>query len=153
PVTPRLYSHHDVLPPGVRPNAVAAKRCRVCDERCVPMSGVTLRGRLSRPAEARTLPSGDRLVQLELTVARPGDKAESVPVVCFDAPATVAGLDVNDEVVILGRVRRRFFKTAAGTQSRTEVVADQVVLSRHTKKVGTAIDRAHQLIDQVMEAS
>jgi single-strand DNA-binding protein len=111
------------------------------------MNVVTLRGRLSRPAEERTLPSGDRLVQLELTVARPGDKADSVPVVCLDAPAAVAGLDVNDEVVILGRVRRRFFKTAGGTQSRTEVVADQVVLSRYAKKVATAIDRAHRLID------
>ena len=30
------------------------------------MNVVTLRGRLSRPAEERTLPSGDRLVQLEL---------------------------------------------------------------------------------------
>ena len=112
------------------------------------MNVVTLRGRLSRPAEERTLPSGDRLVQLELTIARPGDKADSVPVVCFDAPAAVAGLDVNDEVVILGRVRRRFFKTAGGTQSRTEVVADQVVRSTHAKKVDAAIDRAHQLIDE-----
>ena len=55
------------------------------------MNVVTLRGRLSRPAEERTLPSGDRLVQLALTVARPGDKAECVPVVYFDAPATVQG--------------------------------------------------------------
>ena|SRR5438045_2226043 len=111
------------------------------------MNVVTLRGRLSRPAEERTLPSGDRLVQLELTVPRPGDKAESVPVVCFDAPATVADLDVNDEVLVLGRVRRRFFRTGGGTQSRTEVVADQVVRSRYAKKVAAALDRAHQLID------
>src|SRR5438552_17608402 len=111
------------------------------------MNVVTLRGRLSRPAEERTLPSGDRLVQLELTVARPGEKADSVPVVCFDAPATVAGLDVNDEVMILGRVRRRFFKTAGGTQSRTEVVADQVVPNRSLKRVANAIGRAHQLLD------
>src|SRR5438105_11146967 len=111
------------------------------------MNVVTLRGRLSRPAEERTLPSGDRLVQLELTVPRPGDKAESVPVVCFDAPAAVAGLDVNDEVLVLGRVRRRFFRTVTGTQSRTEVVADQVVLRRHAKKVAAAVERAHVLID------
>src|SRR5437762_13293800 len=110
------------------------------------MNVVTLRGRLSRPAEERSLPSGDRLVQLEITVARPGDKAESVPVVYFDAPATVAGLDVNEEVLILGRVRRRFFRTAGGTQSRTEVVADQVIPSRYAKKMAAALDRAHQLI-------
>jgi len=111
------------------------------------MNVVTLRGRLSRPAEERQLPSGDRLVQLELTVARPGDKAESVPVVCFDAPASVAGLDVDDEIVVVGRVRRRFFRTGGATQSRTEVVADQVVPSRYTKKAAAAIERAQQLID------
>ncbi len=46
-----------------------------------------LRGRLSRPAELRVLPSGDRLVALELSVTQPGVKAESVPVVWHDAPA------------------------------------------------------------------
>src|SRR5688572_13056853 len=94
------------------------------------MNVVTVFGKLSRPAEERTLPSGDRLVQLELTVARTGQRAESVPVVCFDAPATVAGLDVGEEVLVVGRVRRRFFRTGGGTQSRTEVVADQVVPAR-----------------------
>jgi single-strand DNA-binding protein len=111
------------------------------------MNVVTLRGHLSRPAEERQLPSGDRLVQLELTVARPGDKAESVPVVYFDAPASVAGLDVLEEVVVVGRVRRRFFRTASGTQSRTEVVADNVVPSRHAKKAATVIERAQRSID------
>ena len=38
-------------------------------------------------------------------------------------------------------------RTAAGTQSRTEVVADQVVPSRYAKKVAAAIARAHQVID------
>jgi single-strand DNA-binding protein len=117
------------------------------------MNVVTLRGRLSRPAEERQLPSGDRLVQLEVTVARPGEKSESVPVVCFDASAAVAQLDVDDEIVVVGRVRRRFFRTAGGTQSRTEVVADQVVQSRYAKKAAAAIERAQRLIDdQVIEA-
>jgi single-strand DNA-binding protein len=111
------------------------------------MNVVTLRGHLSRPAEERQLPSGDRLVQLELTIARPGSKAESVPVVCFDAPASIAGLDVSEEVVVVGRVRRRFFRTGAGTQSRTEVVADHVVPRRQAKKAAAAIERAQRLID------
>jgi single-strand DNA-binding protein len=113
------------------------------------MNVVTLRGQLSRPAEERSLPSGDRLVQLELTVAaRPGAKAESVPVVYFDAPASVAGLDASEEVVVVGRVRRRFFRTAGGTQSRTEVVADHVVPSRYAKKAAAAIEKAQLRIDE-----
>jgi single-strand DNA-binding protein len=114
---------------------------------------VILLGRLSRPAEARSLPSGDRLVQLEVTVQRPSDKAESVPVVCFDAPASVAGLDVDEEILVVGRVRRRFFRAGGMTQSRTEVVADQIVPSRYQKKVSGALERARNLIaDQVMDA-
>src|SRR3954451_10693014 len=116
------------------------------------MNVVTLRGHLSRPAEERHLPSGDRLVQLELTVARPGDKAESVPVVCFDAPASVAALDVDDEIVVIGRVRRRFFRTGGSTQSRTEVVADQVVPARQAKKVAAALERARTAIADVVPA-
>ena len=113
------------------------------------MNVVTLLGRLSRPAEERVLPSGDRLVQLDLTVTRPGEKAESVPVVCFDAPAAVVALDVDDEVLVVGRVRRRFFRTGGATQSRTEVVAEQIVPSRQVKKVAAAIERAHRLLEPV----
>ena len=111
------------------------------------MNVVVIQGRLSRPAEERVLPSGDRLVQLELTIARVAEKAESAPVVWFDAPASAGELDVDEEVVVVGRVRRRFFRTPGGTQSRTEVVADQVVLRRHAKKAAAAIDRALRLIE------
>src|SRR4051812_34870950 len=115
------------------------------------MNVVVVQGRLSRPAEARVLPSGDRLVQLELTIPRAGEKAESAPVVWFDAPASAGDLDVDEEVVVVGRVRRRFFRTPGGTQSRTEVVADQVVLRRHTKKAAAALDRARRLLDDEEE--
>ncbi|MDP9070355.1 MAG: hypothetical protein M3N68_03535 [Actinomycetota bacterium] len=53
---------------------------------------VVLHGRLTRPAELRLLPSGDRLVALELSVARTGAKAESVPVVWPDPPASAAAV-------------------------------------------------------------
>ena len=51
------------------------------------MNIVALRGRLSRPAEERILGSGTRLVAYEGTVPdRNGGRAETVPVVWFDAP-------------------------------------------------------------------
>ena len=43
------------------------------------MNMVVLQGRLTRPAELRLLPSGDRLVALELSVQRPGQKARAFP--------------------------------------------------------------------------
>ena len=105
-------------------------------------------GRLARPAEPKDLPSGDRLVQYEVTIPSETGRAESVPVVWFDAPASAGDYDVDEKVVIVGRVRRRFFRGANGTQSRTEVVADAVVPVRQRKRAGAAVEKARQtLID------
>ena len=108
------------------------------------MTNVTvLVGRLARPAEERALPSGDRLVSYEVTVPRESGKAESVPVVWFDAPAAAATLDVDEKVVVIGRVRRRFFQAGGATQSRTEVVADKVIPTR-SKRARHALEAARE---------
>jgi single-strand DNA-binding protein len=107
---------------------------------------VVLRGTLSRDPEHRELPSGDRLAALEVTV-RPEDagegatrpKAESVPVAWFDPPAAVSRMAAGDEVVVVGRVRRRFFRAGGATVSRTEVVAERVVSARAAAKVASAL--------------
>ena len=113
------------------------------------MNVVVLFARLSRPAEERQLPSEDHLVQLDVTVAREGAKSESVPVVWFGAPAWAKTLDVDDEVLVVGRVRRRFFRAGGSTQSRTEVVADAVVPARQAKKVAAALERARAALADV----
>lgn len=109
------------------------------------MNVVVLRGRLSKPAEEKMLASGTRLVTLELTVSRPRERADSVPVAWMGAPASAARLDRGAEVLVVGRVRRRFFRTGPGVQSRTEVLADQVVATRQAK-------RAHKAVEWAMEA-
>ncbi len=106
-----------------------------------------LRGRLSRPAELRVLPSGDRLVALELSVPpsegrTAGGRTESVPVVWHDAPAVAEALDVGQAVVVLGRVRRRFFRAGGATQSRTEVVAEAVIPARQAKRARSLVAKA-----------
>lgn len=111
-----------------------------------PLNLVLLRGRLSRPPELRELPSGTRLVAYEVTVERPGSRAESVPVTWFDPPRGATALDAGDAVVVVGRVRRRFFRAGGATGSRTEVVADRVVAGRraaHARRLlGAALDGA-----------
>src|SRR5436309_2933017 len=104
-------------------------------------------GRLARPAEPRDLPSGDSLVQYEVTVPRQNERAESVPVVWFDAPASAGDYDVDEKVVVVGRVRRRFFSTPGGTQSRTEVVAEAVVPARQAKRARAAVDKARHVLE------
>jgi single-strand DNA-binding protein len=108
---------------------------------------VVVAGRLSRPAEQRVLPSGERLVAVQVTVDRTGDRAETVPVVWFDAPASAATLDIEEAVVVVGRVRRRFFRAGGSTQSRTEVVADTVVPTRRVKSAQTALAAARRRLE------
>lgn len=106
------------------------------------MNVTMLAGRLSRPPEERSLPSGDRVVAYDVTVANPGDRADTVPVVWHDPPASALKVGLGDEVVVVGRVRRRFFRAAGGTQSRTEVVADAVVNARQAKRCQALLDKA-----------
>ncbi|MCU1373865.1 MAG: hypothetical protein JWO68_1151 [Actinomycetia bacterium] len=104
------------------------------------MNITIVQGYLSRPPEERLLPSGDTLVAYEVTVpAGPGRRAESVPVVWLAAPPSASGLEADTEVVVIGRVRRRFFRAGGSTQSRTEVVADQVVPARQAKRVARLV--------------
>lgn len=90
----------------------------------------------------RTLPSGDELVQLDLSVRADGQPAASVPVVA--TPAVLGGLEpaAGDPVVVVGVVRRRFFRVGGATQSRTEVVAEVVVAASRGAAARRAIDRA-----------
>ena len=101
---------------------------------------VVVRGSLSSVPTERVLPSGDRLVQLEVT-ARVGDgEALSVPVAWFTK--AVLRLEAGDEVVVLGKVRRRFFHAGGASASRTEVVADRVVPARQGVRAAACIAEA-----------
>ena len=111
------------------------------------MNVVVLRGILARPAQHVELPSGSRLVSLEVTVRRESGPAEPVPVSWTDPPAWASTLDAGSEVVVLGRVRRRFFRSAGVTQSRTEVVASRVVRASARSKVVAVLAEAAELLD------
>jgi hypothetical protein len=106
------------------------------------MNIALLRGTLSSDPATRTLPSGTGLVQYEVTTDDPGTgTAASAPVVWLDPPARLPRVAKGDEVVVVGHVRRRFFRTASGiTASRTEVVADKVVPARPAARVERLLD-------------
>jgi single-strand DNA-binding protein len=101
---------------------------------------VLLQGTLSRASERRTLPSGDELVQYEVTTRDADGRADSVPVVWPAAPAR-AEFDAGVTVVVAGRVRRRYFRAGGVTGSRTEVVADGVVVAG-SKAAARLVERA-----------
>jgi single-strand DNA-binding protein len=103
---------------------------------------VVLRGRVNRPPAERVLPSGDRLAALDVTVpggvagatTGRGSRSESVPLAWFGAPAWATALAPGSEILVSGRVRRRFFRVGTAVQSRTEVVVEQAALLRQVTK-------------------
>ena len=98
---------------------------------------VLLRGHLTSEPVLRALPSGDTVTQLELTTTVAG-RATSVPVALHGRTVSVTE---GDEVVVIGHVSRRFFRAGGVTQSRTEVIASEVVRSTRRRTVERAIDR------------
>ena len=101
---------------------------------------VVLRGLIRRDPEFRVLPSGDELVSLDLTVRDGELPAESVPVVWHNPTAAAAKFVEGDDVVVVGRVRRRFFRAGGSTASRTEVHADKILSARSGVRIRTALE-------------
>jgi single-strand DNA-binding protein len=113
---------------------------------------VVLRGHITRAPEERELPSGDHLTTLDVTVpagSGPGasTRAESVPVAWIGAPRWFVRLEPGSEVVVLGRVRRRFFRSGAGLQSRTEVVVDHGAPARQSSRCEAVLRRAFDALE------
>ena len=93
------------------------------------------------------LPSGSTLVVLQVTTRTDDGVTTSVPVVVWDPPTATELLDVGDEVVVVGRVRRRFFRTGAGSASRVEIEAEQVVPAANRRRVQAVIRRGDRSLE------
>jgi single-strand DNA-binding protein len=85
------------------------------------------------------LSSGQEATSFELSVRSTDEALESVPIVVFD---NAAALSTDDEVVVIGRVRKRFFRVGGITQSRTEVVASRIVPARRRAQVNRLLEGA-----------
>ena len=102
---------------------------------------VVLRGTLSSEPRTRELPSGSVLSQFDITTRDAGG-TQSVPVAWFDPPSSGADWEAGAELIVLGSVRRRFFRAGGTTQSRTEVVAEKVVAARRGRDVKRLVEAA-----------
>lgn len=106
------------------------------------LNHVVLRGRVTSAPEARELASGSLVVQFDLSVCDPDGRRVSVPVSWSDPPAARRNeLEPELDVVVVGWVRRRFFRSGGSTQSRTEVVVVEVFPTRRRRTVSSAIER------------
>lgn len=101
---------------------------------------VVLRGLIRRDPEFRVLASGDELMSLDLTVRSDEGPAESVPVVWPNPAAAAVKFVEGDDVVVVGRIRRRFFRAGGSTATRTEVHADKILSARSGVRIRTALE-------------
>lgn len=115
------------------------------------MNIAVVTGHLSRPPDRRTLPSGEELLSCDLSVVGSDDKAESVPVAWPAPPASASQLEAGDAVLVVGRVRRRFFRSGGSTQSRTEVVASAMIPLRRKAAVKRLLAEARASMEDASE--
>ena len=81
-------------------------------------------GECPAPPEVRQLPSGQRVANLSIRVRPEDGRADSVPVTVWEPPTWLEAVDEGEEVFVVGRVRRRFYRNpVSGTASRTDVEA------------------------------
>jgi single-strand DNA-binding protein len=101
------------------------------DEQLTARNEVCLSGRVSSAPEERELPSGDRVVTFRLVMDRERSPMTSKSRQVSDwvdcaawggrVRRTVGSWQEGDRVELEGALRRRFFRTAAGTSTRVEV--------------------------------
>jgi single-strand DNA-binding protein len=96
-------------------------------------------GKLTRPLQVRSLPSGVWLASFDLHVVRADESVDTVLVALFQTAENAVEWKTGEELLVVGRVRRRFFRIGGSTQSRTEVVAEIALSLNHKDKVCTAL--------------
>ena len=102
---------------------------------------VVVRGILSSEPIERTLGSGMNVMQWDVTTKADG-VTRVVPVQWDDPPEPILDFDEGDEVVVVGEVRRRFFRAGGATMSRTEVLAHHAARPRQKVAVRRMLDRS-----------
>jgi single-strand DNA-binding protein len=113
-----------------------------------PGNLAVLRGEVAAAPTTRRLPSGVDVVGFDVATPVTDEGSGSVvrvPVAWLEPPArAVRALRPGVTVVVVGTVRRRFFRAGGVTQSRTEVVAAHVVPARRRAAVAALLaDVAH----------
>jgi single-strand DNA-binding protein len=93
------------------------------------LNDVLLRGRVSQEAVEKELPSGDKVVEFRLIVARdkqPG--VDTLDIASWSSKSRRAALSLaaDDWVEISGSIHRRFWSGPAGLASRWQVEAVEI---------------------------
>jgi single-stranded DNA-binding protein len=104
-------------------------------------------GPCSTVPEIRVLESGTRLASLSVRCPGTDEHATSVPVTVWDPPAWIETLEPGDVVVVVGRLRRRFYQRPGGVGSRVDLEAGSIGRARERRRLDAAIRRAHATLE------
>ena len=116
-----------------------------------PTNLVVLTGTVTNEPTRRSLPSGVDVVNFDMATHLDGETV-SVPIAWYDPrDAAAASFVAGEEIVVIGSVRRRFFRVGGQTQSRTEVVVATLVPTRRRKSARSALAAAGAAITQADE--
>lgn len=105
------------------------------------MNVVVIQGTLSSEPKERALPSGSVVTNWEVTTRVDG-QARSVPVQWDTVNAAIRACAMGDEVIVLGSMRRRFFRAGGATASRTEVAASRLARPKQKAAVKKLLEEA-----------
>jgi hypothetical protein len=119
-----------------------------------PAPGINLSvvcGACSGPPEIRVLESGTRLATFGVRCPSGGggEANTSVPVTVWDPAAGIATLEAGTPIVVVGRLRRRFFQRPGGVGSRVDLEAEVVGRARDRRKVAAAHRRAAAALEEM----
>ena len=135
---PPRTSQKKADPAQVRPGGT---KTRVVDSAIARGTNlVIVRAVINREPEFRALASGDEMLSFDMTIRADDGPAESVPVIWRNPPASAHNFVEGDDVVVLGAIRRRFFRSGGTTVSRTELNARQMMAVSARAKVRSALD-------------
>jgi hypothetical protein len=109
----------------------------------IALNLAVLQGPCSAAPELRVLESGMRLASFAVRVPGGADeRSTSVPVTVWDPPAWLEALDAGVELVVVGRIRRRFYQRPGGVGSRVDVEASLVGRAHDRRRLEAALRRA-----------
>jgi hypothetical protein len=135
------------MPSTTKPSAAAAS---AASGESPGVNLAVLCGPCSGPAEVRILESGTRLASLAIrcpTGTAADERATSVPVTVWDPPAWVETLAAGDVVVVVGRMRRRFYQRPGGVGSRVDVEAELIGRARDRRRLDAALRKADEALE------
>ena len=117
------------------------------NKRVIGLNLALVCGAVSGEPEVRVLESGKRLATFSLRVRVDAEPAVSVPVTVWEPAVWIEDLVMGEEVVVVGRVRRRFFALATGGRgNRVDVEATYVGRAKQKRQLDCAVRRAEQAL-------